>query len=63
MTQVLIHFWQASMEAILIFVAAFFMLGFWVLAFLMLLALIIMPVGIISEKLWTIWGRVIQKHR
>ena len=63
MTQVLIHFWQASMESILIFVAAFFMLAFWVLAFLMLLALIIMPVGIISEKLWAIWGRVIQKHR
>ena len=63
MTEVLIHFWQASMESILIFVAAFFMLGFWVLAFLMLLALIIMPVGIISEKLWAIWGRVIQKHR
>ena len=63
MIEVLIHFWQASMEAILIFLAGFFMLGFWTLAFLMGLTLIMMPVGIIWEKLWTIWERVVQKQR
>ena len=63
MIEVLIHFWLASMEAMLIFVAGFFMLGFWTLAFLMFLTLIMMPVGIIWEKLWTIWERVVQKQR